>query len=74
VDRRLAENGKRRGPWQFDHQTHETASLTIAPGPHQITPAEIAEHMRRTADPCAADKAAHLPFCIYRIIYGDKLP
>jgi len=63
-----------RGPWRFDSQAHETASLMVPPPPHQITPAEIAEHIRRTADPCTADKAAHLPFCIYNIIYGNKLP
>jgi hypothetical protein len=63
-----------RGPWKFDAQAHETASLMIPPPPHQITPAEIAEHIRRTEDPCLAEKAAHLPFCVYRIIYGDKLP
>jgi len=63
-----------RGPWQFDAQARETASLMVPPPPHQITPAEIAEHIRRTADPCTADKAAHLPFCIYSIIYGNKLP
>jgi len=63
-----------RGPWQFDGQAHETASLMIAPSPHRMTPVEIAEHIRRTEDPCLAEKAAHLPFCVYRIIYGDKLP
>jgi hypothetical protein len=63
-----------RGPWQFDAQTRETAALMIPPSPHRMTPAEIAEHIRRTEDPCLAEKAAHLPFCIYTIIYGDKLP
>jgi hypothetical protein len=63
-----------RGPWRFDSQAHETTSLMIPPSPHRMTPVEIAEHIRRTEDPCLAEKAAHLPFCVYRIIYGDKLP
>jgi hypothetical protein len=62
------------GPWHFDSQARETASLTIKPEPYKMTPAEIADHIRRTADPCLPEKAAHLPFCIYTIIYGDKLP
>jgi hypothetical protein len=62
------------GPWQFDRQARETAALSLPPPPHQMTPAEIAEHTRNTTDPCLAEKAAHLQFCIYKIIYGDKLP
>ncbi len=53
----------------------QTRALIVkAPHSDALTPAEQRLHEMRTQDPCFADETAHLPFCIYRIIYGNKGP
>jgi len=36
------------------------------------TGAEAMAHERATVDPCLPQKAAHVPFCIYRILHGGE--
>jgi hypothetical protein len=55
-----------------DAQTR--ALIVKAPHSDALTPAQQRLHEMRTQDPCIAEEAAHLPFCIYRIIYGNKGP
>ncbi|HEY2070931.1 MAG TPA: hypothetical protein VGG48_15355 [Rhizomicrobium sp.] len=62
------------GPWKYDHDAHETVSLMVPPPPHVMSAMERAERIRSTADPCLADKAMHMDFCVNHVIYGDKLP
>jgi len=53
----------------------QTQTLIVkAPRSDALTPAQQRLHEMRTQDPCIAEEAAHLPFCIYRIIYGNKGP
>jgi hypothetical protein len=61
------------GPWTYDHDAKETASL-IVKAPRVMSAAERAERIRDTVDPCAAEKLTHQTDCIYKVIYGDKLP
>lgn len=63
----------RHGPWTYDHDAKETASLIIE-APHVTSAAERAARIRSTVDPCAAEKLTHQTDCISKIIYGDKLP
>ncbi|HTQ13284.1 MAG TPA: hypothetical protein VMH86_05350 [Rhizomicrobium sp.] len=62
------------GPWTDDRRQRETASLILKAPPPAMTHAERAERIRDTVDPCAAEKLTHQTDCIYRAIYGDKLP
>jgi hypothetical protein len=64
----------KHGPWGYDAQARETASLIIKAPPPPMSAADRAWRIRSTADPCGAEKMAHIPFCIHKIIYGDKLP
>jgi hypothetical protein len=61
------------GPWKYDAAARETASLIIK-APHVMSAADRAERIRSTVDPCAAEKLTHQTDCIYKVIYGDKLP
>src|ERR1700679_450509 len=61
------------GPWSYDHDAKETASLVVK-APHVMSAMERAERIRNTVDPCAAEKLTHQTDCIYKAIYGDKLP
>jgi hypothetical protein len=63
----------RSGPWKYDAAARETASLIIK-APHVMSAADRAERIRSTVDPCAAEKLTHQTDCIYKVIYGDKLP
>ncbi|MGH6871678.1 MAG: hypothetical protein ACREHE_09235 [Rhizomicrobium sp.] len=62
-----------RGPWAYDRDKKETAAL-ILKAPHVMTHAERAERIRSTVDPCAAEKLTRQNDCIFRVIWGDKLP
>ncbi|HEX3673646.1 MAG TPA: hypothetical protein VHU87_05185 [Rhizomicrobium sp.] len=64
----------KHGPWGYDAQARETASLIIKAPPPPMSAADRAWRIRSTTDPCGAEKLAHIPFCIHKIIYGDKLP
>lgn len=55
------------------HKDEGFAFIVKAP-PAPMSPAERKLHEMQTVDPCMVDKAAHLPFCVYSILYGDKLP
>jgi hypothetical protein len=63
----------RKGPWKYDAEARETASLIIK-APHVMSAADRAERIRSTVDPCAAEKLTHQTDCIFKVIYGDKLP
>ena len=62
------------GPWAYNKEQRETASLIIKAPLRGMTPMERAERIRSTVDPCAAEKLTHQVECIHHIIYGDKLP
>jgi hypothetical protein len=62
-----------RGPWVYDARARETAALIIK-APHVMSAADRAERIRSTVDPCAAEKLIRQTDCIYKVIYGDKLP
>jgi hypothetical protein len=51
-------------------------SLVVKAPPPAMTAAERSERIRKTADPCliAQQSNTHVPECIYKTIYGDKLP
>ncbi len=63
-----------RGPWHYDARARETASLIIKAPPPGMSAADRAERIRDTVDPCAAEKLTHQTDCIYKVIYGNKLP
>lgn len=62
------------GPWGYNKEQRETASLIIKAPPRGMTAMERAERIRSTVDPCAAEKLTHQTECIHHVIYGDKLP
>jgi hypothetical protein len=62
------------GPWAYNKEQRETAALIIKAPHAAMNGAERAERIRSTADPCAAEKLTHQNDCIYKILWGDKLP
>lgn len=51
-------------------------SLVVKAPPPPMTAAEQSERIMKTADPCFIfhQSNTHLPECINKVIYGDKLP
>lgn len=57
-------------PWHYDPNSARGFTLNGPKPEHKWSQAEINLYVMRTADPCLADKAAHLPFCVDTIIHG----